>query len=44
MAIINPRLKVIEKMIIAKFIETIGEDHVFLTIEDAIETCRYSLH
>jgi sulfate transporter 3 len=44
MAIINPRIKVMEKMITSKFIDTIGKKHVFLSIDAAIEACRFSLH
>lgn len=41
--LINPRIKVMEKLTISKFIDKIGKESVFLSIEDAIEACRYSL-
>ncbi|GAV79512.1 Sulfate_transp domain-containing protein/STAS domain-containing protein/Sulfate_tra_GLY domain-containing protein, partial [Cephalotus follicularis] len=44
MVIINPRLEVMEKMILSKFIDDIGKESVFLSIEDAIESCKFSLH
>jgi sulfate transporter 3 len=44
MVIINPRIKVMEKMIASKFIDTIGKEYVFLCVDDAIEACRFSLH
>ncbi|KAF5459076.1 hypothetical protein F2P56_023064, partial [Juglans regia] len=43
MAIINPRIKVMEKMIASKFIDIIGKEYVFLSIDDATEACRFSL-
>lgn len=43
MAIINPRIKVMEKMITSKFIDVIGKQSVFLSVNDAIEACRFSL-
>ncbi|XP_009595009.1 probable sulfate transporter 3.5 [Nicotiana tomentosiformis] len=43
MILINPRLGVMEKLIVTRFIDVIGKESVFLTIEDAIETCRFSL-
>lgn len=44
MVIINPRIKVMEKMIASKFVDTIGKECFFLCTEDAIEACRFSLH
>ncbi|KAA8523095.1 hypothetical protein F0562_009518 [Nyssa sinensis] len=41
--LVNPRIEVMEKLIATKFIEKIGKESVFLSIEDAIETCRFSL-
>lgn len=43
MILINPRLAVMEKLILGKFIDKIGKDSVFLSIEDAIEACKFSL-
>ncbi|GJW80734.1 probable sulfate transporter 3.5 [Tanacetum coccineum] len=41
--LVNPRLEVMEKLIVTKFIDKIGKERVFLSIEDAIEGCRFSL-
>lgn len=41
--IVNPRLEVMEKLIVTNFIDRIGKDRVFLSIEDAIEGCKFSL-
>lgn len=43
MGIINPRREVMEKLIVSKFIEKIGKESVFLSVEEAIETCQFSL-
>lgn len=40
---VNPRLEVMEKLIVTKFIEMIGKENVFLSIEDAVEASRFSL-
>ncbi|KAK3041643.1 hypothetical protein RJ639_001453 [Escallonia herrerae] len=41
--LINPRIEVMEKLILTKFIDRIGKESVFLSVEDAIEACRFSL-
>ncbi|CAI9285917.1 unnamed protein product [Lactuca saligna] len=41
--LVNPRLEVMEKLIVTNFIEKIGKERVFLSIEDAIEGCKFSL-
>ncbi|KAG5564669.1 hypothetical protein RHGRI_000750 [Rhododendron griersonianum] len=43
MALVNPRLEVMEKLIVTKFIDTIGKENVFLSIDDAIEASRFNL-
>ncbi|GFP84506.1 probable sulfate transporter 3.5 [Phtheirospermum japonicum] len=43
MILINPRIDVMDKLIVTKFINKIGEDAVFLSTEDAIDACRFSL-
>ncbi|KAL3535768.1 hypothetical protein ACH5RR_004229 [Cinchona calisaya] len=43
MMLVNPRIGVLEKLTITKFIEKIGKESVFLSIEDAIEACRFSM-
>ncbi|KAH0710015.1 hypothetical protein KY284_011442 [Solanum tuberosum] len=42
--LVNPRLGVMEKLIVTRFIDVIGKESVFLTIEEAIENCRFSLN
>uniref|UniRef100_A0A5B7A5A2 Putative sulfate transporter 3.5 n=1 Tax=Davidia involucrata TaxID=16924 RepID=A0A5B7A5A2_DAVIN len=41
--LVNPRIEVMEKLIVTKFIDTIGKESVFLSIQDAVEACRFSL-
>ncbi|XP_031109914.1 probable sulfate transporter 3.5 [Ipomoea triloba] len=43
MILINPRVGVMEKLIVTKCIDVIGRDAVFLSIEDAIHSCQFSL-
>ncbi|KAL0427074.1 UNVERIFIED_CONTAM: putative sulfate transporter 3.5 [Sesamum latifolium] len=43
MIIINPRIDVMDKLIVTKFIDKIGKDAVFLSNEDAIEALRFSV-
>lgn len=43
MILINPRLAVMEKLITGRFIDKIGKKSVFLSVEDAIEACKFSL-
>ncbi|KAL8262162.1 hypothetical protein R6Q59_026211 [Mikania micrantha] len=40
--IVNPRLEVLEKLTVTHFIDKIGKEHVFLSIEDAIDWCKFS--
>ncbi|KAL6274670.1 hypothetical protein ACE6H2_025362 [Prunus campanulata] len=42
LGIINPRLKVMEKMITSHFIDKLGKENVYLSIEEAIENCKFS--
>ncbi|XP_015898319.3 probable sulfate transporter 3.5 isoform X2 [Ziziphus jujuba] len=42
-AIVNPRLKVMEKLIASHVIDKIGKENVYLSIEDAIESSHKSL-
>lgn len=40
----NPRLQVTEKLVLSGYIkDTVGEESVFLTVKDAIASCRYAL-
>lgn len=43
MAIVNPRIKVMETFIASHVIDKIGKENVYLSIEDAIESCHKSL-
>ncbi|KAL7239849.1 hypothetical protein ACSBR2_005671 [Camellia fascicularis] len=40
---VNPRLEALEKLTVTKFNEIIGKENVFLSIEDAVETCTFTL-
>ncbi|VFQ63078.1 unnamed protein product [Cuscuta campestris] len=42
--LINPRIGVMEKLILTKCIDVIGREAVFLSVEDAIHSCIFSLH
>lgn len=42
MILINPRLAIMEKLLVTKFIEKIGKENVFLSIEDAVRACKFS--
>ncbi|XP_027359356.1 probable sulfate transporter 3.5 [Abrus precatorius] len=43
MAIVNPRLEVMEKLIASKFVDKIGKDSFYLTLDDAVMASQYSL-
>ncbi|GLT29000.1 hypothetical protein SLA2020_038940 [Shorea laevis] len=43
MGLINPRRDVLEKLMLSKFIDLIGKESVYLSINDAVETCRFLL-
>ncbi|XP_022731117.1 probable sulfate transporter 3.5 [Durio zibethinus] len=43
LAIVNPRIEVLEKMTLAKFTDAIGKESFYLSIEDAIQSARFSL-
>ncbi|KAL0673013.1 hypothetical protein Bca4012_000994 [Brassica carinata] len=43
MVIINPRFEVLEKMMLSHFVEKIGKEYVFLSIDDAVQACRFNL-
>lgn len=44
MAIVNPRLRVMEKFLHSQFVDKIGKENFFLSVEDAVEACQFSLH
>ncbi|KAI3923728.1 hypothetical protein MKW98_011358 [Papaver atlanticum] len=39
----NPKIEVIEKLMLSNVIETIGKDSIFLSVSDAVEACRFNL-
>ena len=43
MGLVNPRIEVMEKLIVGKFIDIIGREAVFLSIDDAIRARQFSL-
>ncbi|XP_043699315.1 probable sulfate transporter 3.5 [Telopea speciosissima] len=43
-ALVNPRVAVLEKLMISKFIEKIGKESVSLSIEEAIEASHFMLN
>ncbi|CAN8252364.1 unnamed protein product [Cochlearia groenlandica] len=43
LVIINPRYEVLEKMMLSHFVDKIGKDSVFLSIDDAVQACRFNL-
>ncbi|GKV06566.1 hypothetical protein SLEP1_g18441 [Rubroshorea leprosula] len=43
MGLINPRRDVLEKLMLSKFIDLIGKESVYLSINHAVETCRFLL-
>ncbi|CAE6110691.1 unnamed protein product [Arabidopsis arenosa] len=43
MVIINPRFEVLEKMMLAHFVDKIGKEYMFLSIDDAVQACRFNL-
>ncbi|KAK8513833.1 hypothetical protein V6N13_002549 [Hibiscus sabdariffa] len=43
LVIVNPRIEVLEKMTLSKFTDAIGKESFYLSIEDAVQSCRFSL-
>ncbi|KAI3911789.1 hypothetical protein MKW92_045207 [Papaver armeniacum] len=39
----NPKIQVMEKLMLSNLIQTIGKDSIFLSINDAVEACRFNL-
>ncbi|MCL7026606.1 hypothetical protein MKW94_019224 [Papaver nudicaule] len=39
----NPKREVMEKLMLSNLVETIGKDSIFLSINDAVEACRFNL-
>lgn len=40
---VNPRLEVMEKLIISKFVEKIGKESFYLILDDAVMASQYTL-
>ncbi|WCJ23844.1 sulfate transporter 3 1 [Euphorbia peplus] len=40
----NPRSEVIKKLELSKFIETIGQEWIYLTVGEAVAACNFMLH
>ncbi|XP_047327697.1 probable sulfate transporter 3.5 [Impatiens glandulifera] len=43
MGLVNPRLEVLEKLTVSKFIKEFGEENVFLSVKEAIESNKFTL-
>ncbi|KAE8687519.1 Sulfate transporter 3.1 [Hibiscus syriacus] len=43
LGIVNPRIEVLEKMTLAKFVNVIGKQAFHLSVEEAIQYCRFTL-
>ncbi|XP_010250358.1 PREDICTED: probable sulfate transporter 3.5 [Nelumbo nucifera] len=44
MIIVNPRREVLEKLMLSSFIDAIGQESVFLSIEAAVEACDFNFN
>lgn len=43
MLIVNPRIEVMEKLILSKFVEKVGKESFFLSLDDAVAASQYEL-
>ncbi|CAL5186511.1 unnamed protein product [Lathyrus oleraceus] len=43
MSLVNPRLEVMEKLIVSKFVDKIGKEKFYLNLDDAVMASQYSL-
>lgn len=43
LGIVNPRIEVLDKMTLAKFVDVIGKQAFYLSIEEAIQSCRFTM-
>ncbi|KAI3407680.1 STAS domain-containing protein [Psidium guajava] len=43
MGIVNPRREVMEKMILSEFVDKVGRESFYLSIDEAVEACRFGL-
>ncbi|KAK7291453.1 hypothetical protein RIF29_06612 [Crotalaria pallida] len=44
MSLVNPRLEVMEKLIASKFVDKIGKESFYLSLDDAVAASQYSLN
>ncbi|OIW03666.1 hypothetical protein TanjilG_30730 [Lupinus angustifolius] len=44
MSLVNPRLEVMEKLITSKFVDKIGKESFYLTLDDAVAASQYKLN
>ncbi|XP_068653366.1 probable sulfate transporter 3.5 [Aristolochia californica] len=44
MALINPRMELTEKFTASRFLDTIGHEWIFLSISEAVASCRFVIH
>lgn len=40
----NPRMEVMEKFVASKFINMIGKESIYISVDKAVEACRFNLH
>ncbi|KAE9613938.1 putative SLC26A/SulP transporter [Lupinus albus] len=43
MSFVNPKMEVLEKLILSNFVDMIGKESFFLTLDDAVKASQYSL-
>ncbi|MBA0673760.1 hypothetical protein Goari_015387 [Gossypium aridum] len=43
LGIVNPRIEVLDKMTLAKFVDVLGKQAFYLSIEEAIQSCRFTM-
>ncbi|XP_010051595.2 probable sulfate transporter 3.5 [Eucalyptus grandis] len=43
MGIVNPRMAVMEKMILSEFVDKVGRESFYMSIDEAVEACRFWL-
>ncbi|KAH7572310.1 hypothetical protein JRO89_XS04G0236800 [Xanthoceras sorbifolium] len=41
--IVNPRIEILDKLTLAHFVDRIGKDSIYLSIDEAVEASRFSL-
>ncbi|KAJ0985598.1 hypothetical protein J5N97_003954 [Dioscorea zingiberensis] len=43
MVLCNPRLEIVNKLVLAKIIDLVGTEWIFLTVKDAVKACEFDL-